>query len=147
MTREQAVLIRRAVVNGGEMLDDREVSIAPQVLEPLRESGSLIPAGTRIPWGSGIKRARVDLWDVEENNPDNAPELWSDVLYRDGIRVIPAVITVDAAFSYGEIGWWGDVLMRSILPGERTNVYTPEEYPSAWEDYVAEDTPEEVTEA
>ena len=146
MTREQANLIRRAVVNGGETLDDREVSIAPQVLEPLRESGSLIPAGTRIPWGNGIKRARVDLWDTEENNPDNALDLWEDVLYREGIRVIPAIITAGLAFSYGELGWWGDVLKESTLPGEKTNTWTPDEYPSAWRDYVAEGAPEEVTE-
>lgn len=145
MTREQAVLIRRAVVAGGVALDDREVSIVPEVLEPMRYHGALIEGDTRIPWGNGIKRARADLWDLEENNPDNAPTLWNDVLYRDGVRVIPETVTVDAAFSFGEIGWWGYVLKESILPGEKTNVWTPEEYPEAWRDYVAEDAPEEVS--
>ena len=36
-----------------------------------------------------------------------------------------------------ELGWWGDVLMRSMLPGEKTNVYTPEQYPAGWEAVVS----------
>lgn len=134
MTRAQAERIRAQVEAGAAALPDAEASIEPSLTRKMRYDGSLIKAGTRIDWGGVLKRAAVDLWDTEENNPDNAPDLWEDVLYRDGIRVIPAVITAGLAFSYDELGWWGDVLMRSILPGEKTNVYTPDQYPAAWEE-------------
>ena len=136
MTRAQAERIRAQVEAGAAALPDAEASIEPSLTRKMWYDGSLIESGTRIDWGGVLKRAAVDLWDTEENNPDNAPGLWEDVLYRDGIRVIPAVITAGLAFSYGELGWWGDVLMRSILPGEKTNVYTPEQYPAAWEKVV-----------
>ena len=134
MTRAQAERIRAQVEAGAAALPDAEASIEPSLTRKMRYDGSLIKAGTRIDWGGVLKRAAVDLWDTEENNPDNALDLWENVLYRDGIRVIPAVITAGLAFSYGELGWWGDVLMRSILPGEKTNVYTPEQYPAGWEE-------------
>lgn len=31
-----------------------------------------------------------------------------------------------------ELGWWGDVLYKSILPS--ANVWTPEQYPDGWEE-------------
>lgn len=133
MTREEALKIRAQVEAGAAALPDMEASIEPSLTRKMRYDGGLIKAGTRIDWNGVLKRAAVDIWDIEENNPDNAPDLWEDVLYRDGIRVIPKQITAGLAFSFGEPGWWGDVVMRSTLPGEKTNVYTPEEYPSAWE--------------
>lgn len=134
MTRAQAERIRAQVEAGAAALPDAEASIEPSLTRKMRYDGSLIKAGTRINWGGVLKRAAVDIWDTEENNPDNASDLWENVLYRDGIRVIPDVITAGLAFSYDELGWWGDVLMRSILPGEKTNVYTPDQYPAAWEE-------------
>lgn len=134
MTRAQAERIRTQVEAGAAALPDAEASIEPSLTRKMRYDGSLIKAGTRINWGGVLKRAAVDIWDTEENNPDNASDLWENVLYRDGIRVIPDVITAGLAFSYDELGWWGDVLMRSILPGEKTNVYTPDQYPAAWEE-------------
>lgn len=133
MTRDEALKIRAQVEAGAAALPDMEASVEPTLSRTMRYDGALIAAGTRINWFRQLKRAAVDLWDLEENNPDNAPDLWEDVLYRDGIRVIPEVITAGLAFSYGEDGWWGDAIYRSILPGEKTNVYTPDEYPAAWE--------------
>ena len=133
MTRAQAERIRAQVEAGAAALPDAEASIEPSLTRKMRYDGSLIKAGTRIDWGGVLKRAAVDLWDTEENNPDNALDLWENVLYRDGIRVIPDVITAGLAFSCDELGWWGDVLYRSILPGEKTNVYTPDQYPAGWE--------------
>ena len=90
----------------------------------------MVAAGTRVNLKGVIKKAAVDLWDTEENSPDNAPALWADIDYRDGIRIIPAVITTALAFSEGECGWWGDVLYRSKVDA---NVYTPEQYAGNWE--------------
>lgn len=137
MTRAQAERIRAQVEAGAAALPDAEASREPSLTRKMRYDGSLIKAGTRIDWGGVLKRAAVDLWDTEKNNPDNASDLWENVLYRDGIRVIPTVITAGLAFSYDEHGWWGDVLYRSILPGEKTNVYTPDQYPVGWEEVVS----------
>lgn len=134
MTRQEALKIRESVEMGSAALPDMEASLEPTLARGMHYDGELITTGTRINWNGTLKRAAVDLWDTEKNNPDNALDLWENVLYRDGIRVIPDVITAGLAFSYGEHGWWGDVLMRSILPGEKTNVYTPEQYPAGWEE-------------
>lgn len=77
-----------------------------------------------------VKHAAVDLWDTTGNNPDNAPTLWEDILYRLGHRIIPAIITVGLAFHKGETGWEGDVLYRSK---KDSNVYTPAVRPDDWE--------------
>ena len=91
---------------------------------------SVISVGTRINWRGTLKRASVDLWDRAEYNPDNAPSLWEDIAYRDGIRIIPEVITVGKAFAKDELGWWGDTIYKSLRDA---NVHTPEQYPAGWE--------------
>ena len=95
----------------------------------MKYDGSLIPYQTRINWNGTVKMAAADLWDTEENNPDNAPALWSDLKYRDGIRIIPEVITAAEAFAKGERGWWGEDLYESLIDA---NVYTPAQYPEGW---------------
>lgn len=125
--------VSSAIKAARELLDDKTASTAPELFGEMQHTGSLIRHGTRINWNGVLKRAAVDLWDVSSNNPDNAPTLWEDILYRDGYRIIPEVITVGLAFSYGEIGWWGDALYRSIL--EVPNTYTPEQHPAGWEVY------------
>lgn len=110
---------------------DAAASTLPSAFPLLTQSGALIRAGTRINWLGTLKRAAVDLWDTEENTPDAAPTLWEDIAYRDGIRIIPGVLTAGTAFAKGELGWWGDVLCRSVYDG--ANVWTPQAHPAAWE--------------
>lgn len=110
-------------------LDDATASTVIPLYPAMRYDGNLIKNGTRINWGGTLKRAAVDLWDAEHNDPDHAPTCWEDIQYRDGYRIIPDVITVGLAFANGEKGWWGDVLMESIPDN---NVYTPEEYAANW---------------
>lgn len=110
--------------------DDATASRAVEFHPEMKYDGSLIPAKTRINWKGKLKRATVDIWDTEQNNPDDAPTLWEDIAYRDGFRIIPEVITATLAFSEGECGWWGDKLYRSKVNG---NVYTPAVYPDNWE--------------
>lgn len=131
MTRAEAIRLRTIVEQAAESLDDQTASAAPTLLRRLKQDGQLVPAGTRINWGGTVKRAAVDLWDTAANTPDAAPTLWEDILYRDGIRVIPAVITAGTAFALDELGWWGDKLYKSKLAA---NVYTPEQYPAGWEE-------------
>lgn len=123
--------LRAAMVTAAPALDDATASTAPGMFPRLKGDGSLIRAGTRINWYGIVKRAAVDLWDAEGNNPDNAPNLWADLNYRNGYRIIPSVIAVTEAFSEGEKGWWEDgVLYRSRVDG---NVYTPAQYRDNWE--------------
>lgn len=130
MNQEKAVRLHTVIAAGRELVDDKTASIAPELYGSLKEDGSLVKYGTRINWNGALKRAAVDLWDRKENNPDNAPTLWEDIMYRAGHRIIPEVITVGLAFSEGETGWCGDVLYRSKV---NANVYTPAVYPDNWE--------------
>lgn len=110
-------------------LDDAMASTVIPLYPTMKYSGNLIEIGTRINWNGTLKRAAVDLWDRVDCNPDNAPDSWEDINYRDGYRIIPSPITVGLAFANGERGWWGDVLYESTADN---NVYTPEEYANNW---------------
>lgn len=108
-----------------------EMSLHPDLFPRLKGDGSLVKAGTHINWKGTVKRAAVDLWDTEANNPDNAPSMWEDIAYKEGIRIIPETITAGTAFAKDECGWWEDTLYRSIYDG--ANVWTPAAYPAGWE--------------
>lgn len=130
MNRAEALRLRAIIETAAASLDDKTASTAQTLFPRLKQNGSLIKAGTRINHNGSIKRAAVDLWDTADNSPDNAPTLWEDILYRDGYRIIPDVITAGTAFALNELGWWGDKLYKSLLSA---NVYTPEQYPNGWE--------------
>ena len=129
MTRKEALRLRAIVVQAVASLDDKTASTAWMLFPRLKQDGALVKAGTRINWNGTLKRAAVDLWDTEANNPDNAPTLWEDIAYRDGFRVIPQTITAGTAFALDECGWCGDILYRSTISA---NVWTPEQYPAGW---------------
>lgn len=127
---EAAKVIRGVMDQAGELLDDAQASTVPALFPTLRQSGSLIPAGTRINHNGTIKRAVVDLWDTAENAPDMAPTLWENIDYREGYRIIPDTITAGTAFIMDEFGWWEDALYKSLLDA---NVWTPAANPTGWE--------------
>ena len=127
---EQARKLRPLVVKAAQSLDDKDASEAVALFDGMRYDGSLIEAGTRINLSGTLKQASVDLWDTTENNPDNAPSLWTDIAYREGIRVIPETITVAQAFALDELGWWQEHVYRSTIVA---NVYTPDQYAAGWE--------------
>lgn len=130
MRKSDALRYRGVIEQAAQSLDDATASTAVVLSPRLKHDGSLIPNGTRINWNGQLKRAAVDIWDTVDNNPDNAPDLWENINYRDGYRIIPETITATLAFSEGECGWWGDVLYRSLIDA---NVYTPATYPDGWE--------------
>ena len=127
--KQEAQTIRGFIETAAEGLDDATASQMALLFPGLKGDGSLVKSGTRINYGGVIKRAAVDLWDTETNNPDNAPTLWEDLAYIDGIRIIPEVITVGTAFSKGEHGWWNGDLYESQADN---NVWTPDAYPAYW---------------
>lgn len=130
ITITRARQLRKMIETLSANLSDADASTTAEIFPRLKQDGSLVSAGTRINWVGIVKRAAVDLWDTAENNPDNAPDLWEDLAYRDGIRIIPETITAGLAFAKDELGWWGDTLYRSTLD---SNVWTPEQYPAGWE--------------
>lgn len=127
---ENARKLRKIIEQASESLNDAVASEAPELFGNLKYDGALVKAGTRINWNGVIKRAAVDLWDTEANNPSNAPTLWEDIAYKQGYRIIPETITAGTAFSNGEMGWWGDTLYKSVIDN---NVWTPVTYPTGWE--------------
>lgn len=134
ITLERARELRRLIVQASANLTDADASTAAELFPRLKQDGSLVSAGTRINWNGKVKRAAVDLWDRTENSPDNAPTLWEDLAYRDGIRIIPETITAGTAFAKDELGWWGDTLYKSLLDA---NVWTPSQNASGWEKVTA----------
>lgn len=129
ISRGTAEKIRFAILALLPFLDDITACDIVELFPTLKENGKLILAGTRINWKGSLKRASVDLWDTTENNPDNAPTLWEDILYKNGYRIIPEVITAALAFSKGEKGWWVDSVYESLY---EANVWTPVQFPAGW---------------
>lgn len=128
---EKAKKLRKIIEKAIASVDDKTSSEAVELLPTLKYDGSLIKAGTRINFNGSVKKATLDLWDIEINNPNNSPTLWEDIPYIDGYRIIPDVITVTTAFSKGEIGLWKGELYKSLADA---NVYTPEQYSRNWEE-------------
>lgn len=129
MKRSHALKLREMMEKAAASLSDKDASEAVELSGRYPNDGSLIAAGSRINWKGQLNRAAVDLWATEQNDPDHAPTLWEKVLYRDGIRIIPEVITAGLAFALGERGWWGDDLYESLIPA---NVHTPAQHPAGW---------------
>lgn len=128
---ELARKLRPIIERSAQSLDEKTASTAPEIFPKLSGDGELVKAGTVVNWNGGLKRAASDLWDTPENTPEAAPELWEDIAYKDGYRVIPEVITAGTAFALNECGWWTDgCLYKSLLAA---NTYTPAQYPDGWE--------------
>ena len=129
-TAEEARAWRAQLEKALPAVPDKDASGCVDLYPTLKQGGNLIKAGTRINWGGWLKQATVDLWDTEANDPDHAPDLWVKINYKDGVRVIPDVISAAEAFALDELGWWDGAIYKSKIPA---NVHTPEQYPDGWE--------------
>ena len=130
-TKEEAIAFRKQIEAASLNLDDKGASMSADFYSDMTYNGELIKAGTRINHNGVLYKAAVDIWDIETNSPDNAPALWERILYRNGIRIIPETITVTAAFTEGEKGFWekdGNIYISLV----DNNVYTPEQYAANW---------------
>lgn len=132
-TIEDALAFRKQIEAACLNLDDKGASLSPDFYSDMQYTGELIKVGTRINHNGNLFKAAVDLWDTEENNPDNAPTLWEEIAYHNGIRIIPEVITVTTAFSKDELGYWkaDGKIYKSLIDA---NVYTPIAYSAGWEE-------------
>lgn len=133
LTKADAIAFRKQIEAAALNLDDKGASMVLDFYSDLKYLGGLVLAGTRINHNGKLYKAAVDLWDREDNNPDNAPSLWEKIMYHEGVRIIPEVITVTSAFEKDELGYWeaNGKTYKSLLP---SNVYTPAAYPQGWEE-------------
>ena len=135
ISRERAYELRAYLEKGAAALDDCDASQCVELYPKLKYDGSLIEYKCRINWHGRLKQAKAALWDTIENDPEHAPDMWSDIKYRNGIRIIPASIAADEAFDKDELGWWGETLYKSLYPA---NVHTPAAWPQGWEEQTNE---------
>lgn len=82
-----------------------------------------------------LYRCNLNHTSQESWKPDVSPSLWTQIMYRDGIRIIPDVIEATQPFTKDERGWWKDDLYVSLIDA---NVYTPEQYPAGWQKMLRE---------
>lgn len=131
-TKDEAIAFRKQIEAAALNLDDKGASMSADFYSDLTYGGELIEAGTRINHNGVLYKAAVDLWNTEENNPENAPTLWEEIQYHEGIRIIPEVITAATAFALGELGYFeaDGKVYKSLMDA---NVYTPAAYPQGWE--------------
>lgn len=135
MTRKEAEQFIADLIVLREGVTDQFASLAPSVYpkwETAKDEANpeLIKAGTRFLHDGRIVKVTVDVWNLAQNSPENSPTLYEELEYRDGVRVIPDIITVTKAFALDELGWWNDAVYKSRVSA---NVYTPEQYPANWE--------------
>ncbi len=128
---EPAYKLRPIIEEAVQSLDERTASMAVTMFPKLKANGKWVKAEKVINWNGTLKRAAADLLDTAENTPDAAPNLWEDIAYKEGYRVIPEIITAGTAFAFGEVGWWGEKLYKSRL---EANVWTPDVNPDGWEE-------------
>lgn len=130
---ERARKLRQVIEKAMEKENDKTASEAAELYPKMTFGGNLINAGTRINWKGEVRKAAADIWDREENSPENAPDLWAELDFVNGARVIPEVITAEKAFSLGELGFYKQdgKIYKSLLEG---NVYDPKTYPNGWEE-------------
>ena len=133
LTKADAIAFRKQIEAAALNLDDKGASMSADFYSDLFYLGGLVLAGTRINHNGVLYKAAVDLWDTEDNNPENAPTLWEKIQYHNGIRIIPEVITVTTAFAKNELGYFeaDGKTYKSLL---EANVYTPAAYPEGWEE-------------
>lgn len=129
MKQSKLLLLRSLLEKAAASLDDKDASQCAEFFPRMKYNGNLITYKTRINWNGTVKMAAADLWDLENNNPDNAPNLWTNIDYKDGYRYIKANASAAEAFAKGEKGWWEDQLYESLYDA---NIYTPQTWPMGW---------------
>ena len=82
MKRDEFLKFVEAFVALRKKVDDETALTMIHIFPTLKGEGKLIEAGTRINYYGDMYRARADLWDLPENIPTMAPDLWELVTSR-----------------------------------------------------------------
>lgn len=136
MKRTEAIRMREIIEMAMEGVADKEGVEAVTLFSSAPDGdawwdGHLMEAGTRIRFGDQLYRANNALYAHRHYAPDQAPDLWEAIQYRDGYRVISGPISAANPVQPGEIVWVEDTKWRNIS-GIATS-YLPTEYPAGWE--------------
>lgn len=136
MKRNEAIRMREIIEMAMEGVADKEGAEAVTLFSSAPDGdawwdGHLIEAGKRIRFGNQLYRANNALYAHRHYAPDQAPELWEAIQYRDGYRVITGPIPAFNPVADGEMVWLGDTLWKNISGISTT--YLPSEYPAGWE--------------
>jgi hypothetical protein len=129
ITKSKALQIRKLMMQSAQTLDDVNASSLPEAFPTLNNNGMAIPAGTRINWNGKIRKAKIDLFDISENNPDNSPEKWEIISYKNGIRDIQDTIDSALSFAAGKLGVWNGEIYESLYDN---NIWNPVQFPAGW---------------
>ncbi len=130
----EKIVLQEKLDSMAAALPDELAAQHPDIYPTLTQSGEAVSAGTRINWGGKVAKVLSTLWDREDQDPENAPELWTILTIQGGYRVIPNPIPATETFAPGEIGLWEDgKLYKSVHP--TPHAWTPVDYPAAWELY------------
>jgi hypothetical protein len=129
ITKSKALQIRKLMIQSAQTLDDIEASSLPEAFPSLKGDGEAIPAGTRINWKGKIRKAKLDLVDINESNPDNSPEKWEIVSYKNGLRDIQDAIDSALSFAMGKLGVWNGEVYESLYDN---NIWNPAQFPAGW---------------
>lgn len=139
MTEARARAIRALIEKASASLSDKDASCAAELFpawQSLLDEGHTftqeeVNTRPRLRYGDKLYVVTQPHTMQQGWTPDNAPSLYEEIGYRDGIRLIPAYITAANPFSKGERGMDGDgVIWISKVDN---NVYTPTQYAQNWE--------------
>lgn len=136
MKRTEAIRMREIIEIAMEGVADKEGAEVVTLFSSAPDGdawwdGHLIEAGTRIRFGDQLHRANNALYAHRHYAPDQAPDLWEAIQYRDGYRVISGPISAANPVQPGEIVWLGDTKWRNV--STIATSYLPTEYPAGWE--------------
>lgn len=129
MTKTELNTIITTIKTLREVIDDKTASTITECFSSMKYNGKTIVKNTRINFEGLLYQAKEDIIDLENNNPINNIALWNTPKYKNGYRIISAIILSEEAFAKGECGWWKDVLYESIIDN---NTWNPEEYSIGW---------------
>lgn len=136
MKRNEAIRMREIIEQATASLPDREASEVPTLFPAAADQdawwdGHLIEAGNRLRFKGHLYRANNATFAHRHYAPDQSPELWDQIQYRDGYRVITGSIPAYNPVQDGERVWINDALWQNIS-GAPT-AYLPDDYPYGWQ--------------
>lgn len=132
----EAGVLKDKLTELADALPDELAAKHPDIYGELQESGELVPANKRFNWGGKVMKAKVDLWDRADQNPDNAPTLWDELKFSEtNYREIPEIITTELAFGKDEIGFWPKDGKHYKAKRDGV-VHNPDVYPRDWGEVV-----------
>lgn len=128
---QQAQAIREAMGKVTATLTD-EQAIEVKELYELWATDTDCKAGDVRRYSDKLFRCLQSHHSQSDWTPDATPALWVEIAPKGEYREIKDNMLPAEAFALGEIGWWqrSDNLFKSLIPA---NVYTPDTYPSGWE--------------